>query len=105
MSIHPSLAISEKNKKQRSVLKRAERLRMMLEKGQWKEGDRVFGLPKIKTIRIKIKKEKIEKATEAVAGEATAAAAATTSATSAKEQATPIKTPIKAPAAKSQDKK
>lgn len=62
MSIHPSLAISEKDKKQRSVLKRTERLRLMLEKGQWKEGNSVYGLPKIKTVRIKIKKEKAEKA-------------------------------------------
>ena len=80
MSIHPSLAISEKGKKQRSVLKRSERLRMMLEKGKWKEGDSVYGLPKIKTVRIKIKKEKAEKAaepgTEAAAGAAPAKEAA-----------------------------
>ena len=57
MSIHPSLKLSQKNKKQRSVLKRTERLRTMLEKDQWKPGDEVFGLPKIKTVRIKIKKE------------------------------------------------
>lgn len=62
MSIHPSLTVSEKDKKQRSVLKRSERLRMMSEKGKWKEGESVFGLPKIKTLRIKIKKEKVEKA-------------------------------------------
>jgi small basic protein (TIGR04137 family) len=62
MSIHPSLAISDKGKKQRSVLKRTERIRMMKEKGQWKEGDDIYRLPKIKTIRIKIKKEKVEKA-------------------------------------------
>lgn len=61
MSIHPSLSSSDKNKKQRSVLKRTERLKTMLEKKLWKEGDDVFGLPKIKTIRIKIKKEKVEK--------------------------------------------
>ena len=61
MSIHPSLRSSDKNKKQRSVLKRTERLKIMLEKKLWKEGDDVFGLPKIKTIRIKIKKEKAEK--------------------------------------------
>lgn len=61
MSIHPSLATSEKDKKQRSVLKRTERIRMMQDKESWKEGDKVYGLPKIKTIRIKIKKEKAEK--------------------------------------------
>jgi len=62
MSIHPSLSISDKDKKARSVLKRAERIRTMMEKGQWKEGDDIYRLPKIKTIRIKIKKEKVEKA-------------------------------------------
>ena len=65
MSIHPSLAAKDKLKKQRSVLKRTERLRTMLEKGMWKEGESVFGLPKLKTVRIKIKKEKAEKAAEA----------------------------------------
>jgi small basic protein (TIGR04137 family) len=88
MSIHPSLSISEKDKKPRSVLKRAERMRMMMEKGQWKEGDKVYGLPKIKTIRIKIKKEKAEKAAEAVTAEGAAPAAAG----EAKEQAAAGKT-------------
>ena len=74
MSIHPSLTISEKDKKTRSVLKRIERIRQMQEKGSWKSGDSVYGLPKIKTLRIKIKKEKVEKAA-AVEGEAPAAAA------------------------------
>jgi len=98
MSIHPSLAISEKDKKQRSVLKRTERIRTMLEKGAWKEGDKVYGLPKIKTIRIKIKKEKVEKAAEATAtGEATAAPTAGASAT--KEAVAPK------PAGKVQEKK
>lgn len=76
MSIHPSLRSSDKDKKARSVLKRTERLRTMLEKGQWKEGDDVYGLPKIKAVRIRIKKEKAEKTPgEAVSG-ATGGAAA-----------------------------
>lgn len=58
----------------------------MAEKGQWKEGDAVFGLPKIKTIRIKIKKEKTEKAAETTAT-GTAAPAAGTAAAPAKEAA------------------
>ena len=74
MSIHPSLAISQKSKKQKSVLKRAERIRYLMEKGLWKEGDRVYGLPKIKNIKFNIKKEKVAK-TEA-AGTAGAAAPA-----------------------------
>jgi len=75
MSIHPSLGSSAKTKKQRSVLKRIERLRIMLEKDQWKEEDDVYGLPKIKTIRIKIKKEKAaEKPEEATVAEGAAPA-------------------------------
>ncbi len=76
MSIHPSLASSDKSSKSRSVLKRTERLKTMLEKNQWKEGDDVYGLPKIKTLRIKIKKEKAVKEAEttATATEATPAA-------------------------------
>ena len=76
MSIHPSLAISEQDKKQRSVLKRTERIRLMQEKGQWKEGDKVYGLQKIKTLRIKIKKEKAEKTADATAAGAAGAAGA-----------------------------
>ena len=76
MSLHPSLALSDKDKKQRSVLKRTERLRLMAEKNTWKEGDRVSGLPKIKTLRIRIKKEKAEKAVTEVAAGAPVAAGA-----------------------------
>lgn len=75
MSIHPSLSASSKDRKQRSVLKRTERLKAMLEKKQWKEGERVFGLPKMKTLKIKIKKEKVEKAETATAAGAAAAPA------------------------------
>lgn len=77
MSIHPSLAASDKGSKARSVLKRTERLKAMMEKDQWKEGDDVYGLPKIKTVRIKIKKEKAVKETAAATTEAEAAPAAT----------------------------
>jgi len=93
MSIHPSLRSSEKDKKQRSILKRTERLRIMAEKGQWKEGDDCFGLPKIKTIKFKIKKEKTAEKVEAGATAEAAAPAA-----EVKEQAKPQ-------ASKSQDKK
>ena len=67
MAVHPSLVSSDKSAKARSVLKRAERLKIMMEKGKWKEGDDVYDLPKIKTVRIKIKKEKAEKAAETTA--------------------------------------
>ena len=97
MSIHPSLKLSEKDKKPRSVLKRTERLRIMTEKGLWKEGDSVYGLPKIKTVRIKIKKEKAAEKVEAAAATAEGAAGAVTE---TKQQPA-----AKASAPKSQDKK
>jgi small basic protein (TIGR04137 family) len=70
MSIHPSLSSSAKTKKVRSVLKRAERLKILMDKESWKQGQSIFALPKIKTIRIKIKKEKAAPAAAAeTAGE------------------------------------
>ncbi|KPK43008.1 MAG: hypothetical protein AMJ78_00095 [Omnitrophica WOR_2 bacterium SM23_29] len=84
MSIHPSLGTSAKNKKTRSVLKRAERLKILMDKGLWKEGQSIFALPKTKVLRLKFKKEKaapaaVEAPTEA--GAAPAAEAATEEAT------------------------
>ncbi len=58
MSIHSSLSSSAKASKTRSVLKRAERLKILMDKELWKEGQSIFGLPKIKILKIKIKKEK-----------------------------------------------
>lgn len=44
---------------ERSVMKRTERIKWLMAKGQWQEGDKVVGLPKIKVIKIKAaKKEK-----------------------------------------------
>lgn len=105
MSIHPSLNLSEKDKKQRSVLKRSERIKHMMEKGEWKKGDKIFGLPKIKTLRLKFKKEKAEKPAEAEAVAAEGAAAP--SETEVKEQAATKKevTEKTQKAQKSQEKK
>ncbi len=59
MSQHPSLRSSDKDKKQRSVLKRYERVKSLQDKERWDEKkDSVFGLPKVKITRFKIKKEK-----------------------------------------------
>lgn len=69
----------------------------MQEKGQWKEGEDVYGLPKIKSLRIKIKKEKAEKAETA-----TTEAAAAPAATDAKAAG---KAPAKEATPKAQDKK
>ncbi|MDD4908638.1 MAG: small basic protein [Candidatus Omnitrophica bacterium] len=89
MSMHPSLSSSSQDSKQGSVLKRSDRLKHMLEKGTWHPGDPVFGLPKIKSVKIKIKKEKAEKA--AVEGAAPAAEGAAAPAPAAKAAAKPEK--------------
>jgi small basic protein (TIGR04137 family) len=56
MSIHRSLHSTGKLTLQRTVLKRPERLKKMMDEGRWKIGESVFGLPKIKVVRFKIKK-------------------------------------------------
>ena len=99
MSQHPSLRSSDKDKKQRSVLKRYERIKTLQDKEKWDEKkDSVFGLPKVKVTRFKIKKEK----TAAVEGAETAEGAAAGAAPAApgKEAAKPAaKEGAKAPAA------
>jgi len=103
MSIHPSLSASAQNKKQKSVLTRSERLRSMIEKGAWQEGKSVFGLPKIKTVRLKIKKEKAkELPAEVTAAEGAVAPAAAPSA--GETQATTIPKAKKSSAANKPEK-
>lgn len=105
MSQHPSLHSSDKDKKQRSVLKRYERVKTLQDKEKWDEKkDSVFGLPKVKVTRFKIKKEKAaaaegaETAEGAVAGAAGTAGAAVSA--PGKEAAKPAaKEGAKAPAA------
>ncbi|PIQ90962.1 MAG: small basic protein [Candidatus Omnitrophica bacterium CG11_big_fil_rev_8_21_14_0_20_41_12] len=96
MSIHPSLTISEKEKKVRSVLKRSERIKQMQEKSKWKQGDSVYGLPKLKTLRIKVKKEKVEKVETTTEGPVAPAAAGGKEAPKAASKAAP-KAAAKAP--------
>ncbi len=72
MGLHPSLKRAEKLGGNRSVMKRTERIKWLIEKGQWNEKDPVTGLPKIKIIKLKsIKKEKPteEKTEETTAAE------------------------------------
>lgn len=74
MSIHPSLSSAAKGRKHRSVLKRFERLKVLLEKEKWAEGNSIFGLPKVKILKVKIKKEKAAEAAPAEAAAAEGAA-------------------------------
>jgi small basic protein (TIGR04137 family) len=48
MSQHQSLKGGNKIQARRNVLKRFERVESLKKQGRWKDGDRVFGLPKTK---------------------------------------------------------
>jgi len=56
MSQHRSLKGVPKDKKIRSVHNRFERIKELQEKGNWDDKKSVFGLPKVKVERIKVKK-------------------------------------------------
>jgi small basic protein (TIGR04137 family) len=76
MSIHSSLRqIGGKGGTFRSVLKRFERLQQLLTQGQWNDQRSIFGLPKTKQERMKVRKA-AKPAEEAKTGEAPAAAPA-----------------------------
>lgn len=76
MSLHPSLRGTGKMKRHRSVLSRLERLKALSTKGLWDETQSPFGIPKVKHLKITVKKEKAAApAAEATAGAAPAAPA------------------------------
>ncbi|OGX05427.1 MAG: hypothetical protein A2Z88_05915 [Omnitrophica WOR_2 bacterium GWA2_47_8] len=98
MGLHPSLKIDTAGSQQRTVLTRIERIKDLMKKGLWAEDRNVFGLPKLKIMKIKAKKKaKAE-------GEATADAAAGTpaagGAAAPAKGAAPAKPGAAAPAAK-----
>ena len=73
MSIHPSLRqAGGKIASRRNVLKRFERLRLLMSQGRWPEGRSIFGMPKIKQEKIRARKA----APKEAAAEATPAAGA-----------------------------
>ena len=74
MSQHRSLRSKGKDSAHRSVLKRHERIKDLKEKEKWDEEKSIFGLPKLKIIKFKIKKEKPVEAEAAVEGAEVAAA-------------------------------
>jgi small basic protein (TIGR04137 family) len=49
MSVHSSLRSKGAITAKRNVLKRFERINIMMQKGKWKKGDRALGLPKTKS--------------------------------------------------------
>ena len=76
MSIHSSLRTNKHAAgSMRNVLKRHERVRHLMANGIWTDGRSVFGLPKIKQMKMKARKA-AAKEKEAAAGETPASGAA-----------------------------
>jgi len=88
MSQHSSLRFSSVGVKHRNVLKRHERIKKLQESEKWNDRQSVFKLPKIKSLKIKVKKTKTEKAEGDAAG-AAAPVGATAAAPAAKTAAKP----------------
>lgn len=97
MSQHPSLREDSVGAKHRNVLKRFERINKLQEQNKWQDRASVFGLPKVRSIKIKVKKTK-EGPAEGAPEAAGAAAGAGTAA--AKPAAQPAAAKAAAPAAK-----
>ncbi|MCP5005485.1 MAG: small basic protein [Planctomycetes bacterium] len=69
MSIDKSLSNKGKLTRHRSVLTRSERVKILTDEGVWKDGRSMFGLPKIKTVKMRKKgKSAKDKGEEASTG-------------------------------------
>ena len=64
MSLHPSLKIDSAGAQQRTVLTRIERIKDLMKKGTWVDGQAVTCLPKTKIVKVKAAKKKKEEKDE-----------------------------------------
>ncbi len=73
MGIDKSLITKGKLTRHRNVLTRTERIKVLTNENLWKDGRSVFGLPKVKTLKVrkkaKAEKEKTEEEATAPTGE------------------------------------
>ena len=76
MSIDKSLKLKGKLVRPRNVFTRVERIKILKEEGKWEPTMSVFGIPKVKSVKIKRKGKSEKKAAKAeAAAEATTAVA------------------------------
>ena len=88
MTIDKSLRVKAGAISNRNVLTRAERILKLKESERWKEGDRVLGLPKVRVLKLALKKKKkAAKAEEGAEGAAAPAAGGAAAAAAAKPAA------------------
>ncbi len=64
MPIDKSLKVRAGSVRNRNVLTRAERLTKLQEAERWSEGDPVMGLPKVRVVKVSLKKKKKAKKAE-----------------------------------------
>ena len=60
MSLHPSLKIDTAGVAQRTVLTRIERIKDLMKRNLWEDGQSVTNLPKTKIVKVKARKTKKE---------------------------------------------
>ena len=58
MTIDSSLKIKAGSVKTRSVLTRAERIEKLIESNKWDDGKSALGLPKVRVVKVSMKKKK-----------------------------------------------
>ena len=58
MTIDKSLKIKAGSAKTRNVLTRPERLQKLIADDRWSEGDKVYGMPKVRVAKLAMKKKK-----------------------------------------------
>ena len=64
MTLDKSLKVRAGAIKARNVLTRAERLKRLKELDKWKEGDALVGMPKVRVLKVSLKKKKKVKTEE-----------------------------------------
>ena len=76
MSIDKSLRRKNTLQRARNVLTRGERIKMLMDQERWPDGRSPYGLPKVKVVKLVVKKAKKAKEEETAAegGEAAPAA-------------------------------
>ena len=84
MSVHSSLSGGKKSGRHRNVLKRHERIQWLKERDLWPDGRSALGLPKVKSIKFKVKKAAKEAKADAGATPAQGTASAAPAAEAAK---------------------
>jgi small basic protein (TIGR04137 family) len=76
MSIDKSLRRKNQLARARNVLTRGERIKVLMDEERWKEGQGPYNLPKVKVVKVVVKKAKKAKEEEKPAEEGAAEAAA-----------------------------